>query len=117
MTVTEDRLHEMEERYPEVAGPWLCFVDGEATELRSVHDEWIITEPDGTMRRERKVGWICHYCHVEVPGDSVVGARVVGARVVGACATCWERVQAGGGINVVKGGAYADGRPDPREKP
>jgi len=38
----------------EVAGPWLCFVGGDATELRTVYDEDIITAPDGSMRREPK---------------------------------------------------------------
>jgi hypothetical protein len=116
VTETENRLHEMEERYPEVAGPWLCFVDGEATELRSVHDEWIITEPtDQSVRREHMIGWVCHYCHVEISGAFPREWELVWQSPV--CPGCWKRVPGDGGIAVVKGGAYADGRPDPREKP
>jgi len=40
------RTEEMEERYPEVAGPGLVFVEG-LTELRVVHDEEIVRIWDG----------------------------------------------------------------------
>lgn len=58
--------------------------------------------------------WVCEFCHrqsnrMELPPgwDLVLQSAV--------CPDCQRKVARDGGYAVVKGGAYADGRPDPRD--
>lgn len=58
-------------------------------------------------------GWVCEFCHETTPGD-VLPPEWDWVFQSAVCPSCRVKVQADGGYHVVKGGAYAEGRPDPR---
>ena len=59
-------------------------------------------------------GWICEFCYLVAEQDDLpAGWDFVWQSAV--CPDCRKLVALDGGYAIVKCGAYADGRPDPRE--
>lgn len=68
------------------------------------------------MRHVPAIRWTCEFCYrTEDRDDLPAGWDLVWQSCV--CPECIARVGRDGGYSVVKGGAYADGRPDPRPLP
>jgi len=57
--------------------------------------------------------WICEFCFKK-SYQNILPRKWDWAWQSAVCPSCRERVQKDGGYHIVKGGAYANGKPDPR---
>lgn len=67
------------------------------------------------MKRRHATRWVCEFCYRIFKGEILAdGWDLIWQSAV--CPDCQKRVQEDGGYHVVKGGAYAGRKRDPRER-
>lgn len=72
--------------------------------------------PSGASRPAPAPIWVCEFCF-DVSYMPILPAHWDLVWQCAVCTRCQKRVQQDGGYGVVKGGAYAEGKADPRARP